>query len=128
MRRAFRTRTFLRWMRQAGLSDETLCRAVEEMANGLIDAHLGGNLVKKRVALPGRGKSGGTRTIVATHLGDRWFFLLGFVKNQRSNIDVHELEALQELAKLYLELDEQQLAHALNRGIFTEICHGNHEA
>ena len=43
-------------------------------------------------------------------------------------VDVHELEALQELAKLYLELDEQQLAHALNRGILTEICHGNHEA
>lgn len=57
MRRVFKTRFFTRWMRKTELSDAALCRAFVEMAQGLIDADLGGGLVKKRVALPGRGKN-----------------------------------------------------------------------
>jgi hypothetical protein len=41
-------------MRKAALSDAALCRAVIEMAAGLIDADLGGQVVKKRIALPGQ--------------------------------------------------------------------------
>jgi hypothetical protein len=36
-------------------------KAIAEMAAGLIDADLGGSVYKKRVPLPGRGKSGGAR-------------------------------------------------------------------
>ena len=57
----FKTRHFTRWMRKTTLTDAALCQAVREMANGLIDADMGGDVVKKRVALPGRGKSGGVR-------------------------------------------------------------------
>jgi hypothetical protein len=71
----FKTRYFGRWMRKSGLTDQKLCQAVQEMKAGLIDADLGGNLVKKRVALPGWGKSGGVRTLVATNKGNRWFFV-----------------------------------------------------
>lgn len=115
-------------MRKEGLSDEDLCQAVVEMAAGLIDADLGGNLVKKRVALQGRGKRGGARTLVATNRGDRWFFLLGFAKNERANIDLHELKALQELASQYVTLVDRQLDLAVDNGKLTEVCHGNHEA
>lgn len=59
MNRMFRTRTFTRWMRKAGLTDEALCNAVAEMAQGLVNADLGGHVVKKRVALAGQGKRGG---------------------------------------------------------------------
>lgn len=74
-------------MRKTELSDEALCKAVSEMEQGLIDADLGGHVVKKRVAVPGRGKSGGARTLVGTNFGNRWFFLFGFEKNERDNID-----------------------------------------
>jgi len=40
-------------MRKTGLTDKALCTAVSEMESGLIDADLGGGVVKKRVALPG---------------------------------------------------------------------------
>jgi len=40
-------------MKKAGLADDALCNAVSEMAQGLVDADLGGHVVKKRVALPG---------------------------------------------------------------------------
>lgn len=80
-------------MREAGLSDRGLCEAVSEMEYGLIDADLGGQVVKKRVALQGRGKRAGARTIIATNRGNRWFFLFGFNKNERANIDDGELKA-----------------------------------
>lgn len=98
MKRVFKTRYFSRWMRKTELTNSSLCEAVAEMVQGLVDADLGGGVVKKRVALPGRGKSGGARTLVATNKGNRWFFVFGFEKGDRANISDQELEALQDLA------------------------------
>src|SRR3546814_11291223 len=100
-------------MSKAGLADPDLRQSVTEMEAGLIDADLGGQVVKKRIALPGRGKRGGARTIVATNRGDRWYFIFGFGKNERANIDKHELRALQELASDLLGQDDKALAAAL---------------
>lgn len=127
MRRVLRTRTFTRWMRKAGLPDTALCRAVIEMAAGLIDADLGGHVVKKRIALPGQGKRGGARTLVATRLTDRWIFLYGFAKNERATIRDDELKALQEIASELLGLDERQLAVALAADELVEICDDDDE-
>ena len=60
---------------------------MEEMADGLVDADLGGGVYKKRVAMPGRGKRGGARVLLGSSLGTRWFFLYGFEKNERATID-----------------------------------------
>ena len=128
MRRVFRTRTFTRWMRKVGLTDNALCEAVSEMAQGLVDAGLGGYVVKKRVALPGQGKRGGARTIVATKMADRWFFLYGFGKNERANIDKDELKVFQEVAKDLLEFDDRQLTTALAAGEIVEVRNDNDEA
>jgi len=98
-----------------------LTAAVDEMVHGLIDADLGGHLVKKRLPLPGQGKRGGARTIVATRLGGRWFFLFGFGKNERANINDQELKALQEIAKDWLDLDDALLLVALKEGNITEV-------
>lgn len=114
-------------MRKAGLTDDALYEAVSEMAQGLVDADLGGHVVKKRVALPGQGKRGGARTIVATKLAGRWFFLYGFGKNERANIDKDELKMLQEVAKELLEFDDRQLATALAAGEIVEVCNDNDE-
>lgn len=74
MSRVFKLRHFSRWMRKTELTDADLCQAVHEMSQGLIDADLGAGVVKKRIATPGRGKSGGMRTLVATNKGNRWCF------------------------------------------------------
>jgi len=114
-------------MRKTDLTDGALCVAVSEMEAGLIDADLGGGVVKKRVALPGRGKSGGTRTLVATNKGNRWFFVFGFEKNQRANINKRELEALQDIATSLLRLNSNQLdAHVGNEAL-QEICHDDQD-
>ena len=123
MRRVFKTRHFSRWMRKTELIDRALCQAVEEMAQGLIDADLGGSIVKKRVGLAGRGKRGGARTLVATNKGNRWFFVFGFEKNERANISDKELEALQEIAADLLARTAQQLNKASEDDSLQEICH-----
>ncbi len=125
MRRVFKTRPFNRWLRKSDLTDAALCVAVNEMVAGLIDAELGGDVVKKRVALPGRGKRGGARTLVATRKGSRWFFVYGFEKNERANITSNELEALQTLAGSLLGLTATQLNTAVEDGSLQEICHGH---
>jgi len=122
MIRAFKTRHFHRWMRKTELTDSALLEAVTEMAAGLIDADLGGGVVKKRIGLAGRGKRGGARTLVATNKGHRWFFVLGFEKSERDNISDEELEGLQDLASSLLALTAPQLDAAVTDGTLQEIA------
>lgn len=122
MLRVFKTRHFQRWMRKTALTDAVLCKAVEEMAAGLIDADLGGGVVKKRVGLAGRGKRSGVRTLVATNKGTRWFFVFGFEKSDRANISAEELEALQAIASDLLIRTEKQLDDTVADGMLQEIC------
>ena len=125
MTRAFKTRHFCRWMRKTELTDSALCAAVLEMAQGLVDADLGGGVVKKRIGLAGRGKRGGVRTLVATNKGTRWFFVFGFEKNDLANIGDDELEALKDIAHDLLARTGAQLDEAVRDGALEEICHDN---
>jgi len=122
IKRIFKTRYFSRWFRKIGLSDVALCQVVKEMEQGLIDANLGRGVVKKRLALPGRGKRGGARTLVATNKDDRWFFLFGFEKNERANITTEELEGLREITRQLLGMTSEQLDEAVRDGSLQEIC------
>ena len=123
MRRVFKTRVFGRWLRKTGLRDSALCAAVSEMECGLVDADLGGGIVKKRVASPGRGKSGSARTLVATNRGSRWFFVFGFEKSERANVSAKEIEALQAVAADLLRLSSAQLDNHVASAALEEICH-----
>jgi len=123
VRRVFKTRHFSRWTRKCGLTQEALCLAISEMEKGLIDAELGGCVVKKRVPLPGRGKSGSTRTLLATNKGSLWFFMFGFEKNERANVSPTELEALKVLAADLLKRSSAELDGLVESKAFEEICH-----
>jgi len=121
--RVFKTRHFSRWMRKRRLLDAALCEAVSEMRRGLVDADLGGSVVKKRVALPGRGKRGGARTLVVTNKVDRWFFLFGFEKSERPDVSAKELQAVQAVAADLLQLASKELDALIGTGALQEICH-----
>lgn len=117
----YTTRWFDRWARKQGLAASSLCAAVHEMTKGLFDADLGSGLYKKRIARPGQGKSGGYRTLVATNQGNRWVFVYGFQKNERSNIDKSEEEALKKLAAHLLSLTAQAVTTAKQAGELIEV-------
>lgn len=117
----YKTRNFTRWALKVGLSDNTLIKAFQEMQVGLFDANLGGGIIKKRVALPGRGKRGSTRTLLVTNLEDRWIYVFGFEKNDRDNISAKELEALRILAGDLLRLSTKQIGDAIKNGSLVEV-------
>lgn len=117
----YKTRWFDRWARKEGLAASSLCAAVQEMTLGLVDADLGGGLVKKRIGRAGKGKSGGYRTLVATNKGNRWVFVFGFPKNERSNIDKDEAAALKKLAAHLLSLTSQAVTKAKQAGELIEV-------
>jgi hypothetical protein len=94
VRRIFKRKDFARWMTGEQLGDDSLCKAIREMEDGLIDSDLGGLLYKKRVARPGQGKRGGYRTLLAAKLGQRYVFLLGFAKGNMDNITPTEKKGI----------------------------------
>jgi hypothetical protein len=85
--RLFKTRTLAKFTRQNGIRDASLVAAVDNAMRGLVDADLGGHIIKQRVARRGRGKRGGFRMLIALR-PDLAIFLFGFAKNERENIDV----------------------------------------
>jgi len=124
-RRIFQTKIFSKWLDKSGLTDQDLLKAVKEMEKGLYEADLGGNVYKKRMAIGNRGKSQGARTIVATRLGIYWFFMFAFNKNERANINDHELAHFQKLAEFYLGLSVKQLDKVIKDKTLIEVKHDN---
>jgi hypothetical protein len=116
-----KTKEFRRWARKQNITDAVLLDAVSEMRSGLYEANLGSGLFKKRIARPGHGKSAGFRTLVATNKGNRWFFLYGFAKNDRANIDQTEEIALKKLASVLLSMAQHNLAKAQIEGELYEV-------
>ena len=120
----YKTKVFDKWARNNDLSDLSLCNAVKEMKVGLFDADLGGGLFKKRVAKSGGGKRGGFRTLLATNRNDKWFFVFGFEKNARDNIDMVEEKALRKYTNELLSYTKTSIDKLENDGKIIRIeCH-----
>jgi hypothetical protein len=119
--RIFKTKWLARFARREGIDDQSLREAIERAEQGLIDADLGGGLIKQRVARPGRGRSGGYRMIVGYRVKDRAVFLLGFAKNERENIEDDELVTLRSQAEKWLIADTAKIQEALEVGALQEI-------
>ncbi len=122
--RVFKTRAFSKYQRQENIADEKLVDAVRRAEMGLVEADLGGGLVKQRIARKGKGKSGGYRTLIAYKRAERCVFLFGFAKNDRANIDRVELEALKRVGQGFLELTDEQLAQTIAAERVSEVKYG----
>jgi hypothetical protein len=119
--RIFKTKWFVRFARREGIDDDAIREAVGRAEKGLIDADLGGGVVKRRVARPHEGKSGGFRSIVLFRAGERAFFVYGFPKSERESIRKDELEGFRKLAGEMLGYDDATLAKAVKGGALQEV-------
>lgn len=119
--RIFKIKKFARFAQDQGISDEMLVALARRALNGLIDADLGGGVIKQRLARKGEGRSGGYRTIIAFRAHHRTFFLHGYAKNQTENLTLQELRAFKKAAKIVLELSELSLQQQLNNGTIIEV-------
>lgn len=115
------TAEFDKFARKAKISDAALVDAIKRAEVGLVDADLGGGVVKLRIARPGQGRSGGFRTIVALMVGSSAFFLYGFAKNDMDNIGPVALEDYKDIAQVFQALPDDQLTAAIEAEIFREI-------
>ena len=123
--RTFKTKPFARFAGREGIVDARLCEAAERAAKGLIDADLGGGVIKQRIARPGQGRSGGVRALVLYRLGERAFFVHGFAKSARENLRRDELKALRDLADEMFGQDAHGLDAMLANGTISEVnCDG----
>ncbi|HUD14688.1 MAG TPA: type II toxin-antitoxin system RelE/ParE family toxin [Terracidiphilus sp.] len=120
----FKTKWFARFARNEQIADKSLQEAIARAERGLIDADLGGGLIKQRVARPGKGRSGGYRMIVAYRANHRAVFLLGFAKSERENISPDELVFLRELAGNWLGADATRMRKEIEAGNLQEIEDG----
>jgi len=119
--RTFKSKSFAKFARKEGITDGQLCKAIRDAENGLIDADLGGGVIKQRIARPNEGKSGGYRSIILFRAGDRAFFVYGFAKSAQANIDAGEEADFKELAFILLELNDEQIEKLLEAKKFTEV-------
>lgn len=121
MIRIFKIKGFMRFQRKERIADAALIEAIRLAESGLVDADLGGGLIKQRIARLGQGKRGGYRTLIAFRQKDRAFFVFGFAKNERSNIGTEELEELKTLAAIYFSLSENQIAELIENDEVVEL-------
>ena len=124
--RIFKTKALARFTKREAISDASLVSAIENARRGLIDADLGGGIIKQRVARPGQGKRGGFRMLIGFR-SDRavFFFLFGFAKNERDNIDDGQLTTLREIVASWFAADDRKIAQALKDGLLIEVNHGD---
>ena len=115
--RVFKTKWFARFARRERIADVSLRDAVRRAVDGLIDADLGGGVIKQRVARTGQGRSGGYRVLMAYRPEVRAVFIYGFAKSARENIGADELETARDIAKAWLEADANRLARAIADGL-----------
>jgi hypothetical protein len=119
--RIFKNGWFERFARKERLSDSALREAVEGAESGLVDADLGGGVIKQRVARPGKGKSGGYRTLILYRQGDRAIFAFGFAKSAQANISKADLALLKDSAAEALGWDGEELDRLVASGTLVEI-------
>jgi hypothetical protein len=101
----YKLKAFARFQRRERIEDKSLAKAVHRIEAGLIDADLGGGLIKQRVARSGQGKRGGYRTVIAYRRGESAVFLFGFAKSARGNVGDDEVDAWRRVGRAYLGLD-----------------------
>ena len=122
--RIFKTKWFARFARRERIRDDGLREVIERAERGLVDAELGGGVIKQRVARSGQGRSSGYRVMIAFRRGDKAVFLYGFAKSERENIDRGELATLQDIAAGWLKATDRQLERPLADGLLYEVDDG----
>jgi hypothetical protein len=119
--RIFKSKRFVRFARKERISDAKLCEAVLDAEAGKIDADYGGGLIKQRIARLNEGKSGGYRSIILFHRGERAFFVYGFAKSEQDNIDESDERDFKELAKILLAASDTELKNLVKNGKYVEV-------
>lgn len=121
--RIFKTRAFVKFADKQQITDAQLIEAITRAEAGLIDANLGSNIIKQRVARKGQGKSGSFRTLIFYRINQNHFFVVGFAKSEQDNISAKNLAALKLLVQQYAAYSTHQIDLLVAQNLLIEVIH-----
>lgn len=119
--RIFKNKFIAKFAEKQGIDDTDLREVVNRAENGLIDADLGGGVIKQRIARKGQGKSGGYRSIILFKQSDKAFIVYALAKSNRANITREELVIFKQAADVYLNYSDEELAALQQQNTIREI-------
>ena len=119
--------THTRFARKAQIADATLCEAVRNAEQGLIDADYGGGVIKQRLPRYNEGKSGGYRSVVLFRKQERSFFVYGFAKNEQDNISESDERDFKELAQALLGASDAEVESLVRASKYVEVKYNDEE-
>jgi hypothetical protein len=117
----YKNKPFARFAKKAHITDADLWKAAVQANDGMIDANLGGGVIKQRIARPRQGKSGGSRTIILFRKSDRAVYVFGFEKKDVANISASDLVAFREFAATYLGFTAAEMEQLVGNGTLYQI-------
>ena len=117
----YKNKPFARFAKKTRITDVDLWNAAQLANEGVIDADLGGGVIKQRIAAAGKGKSGGSRSIILFRKNDRAVYVYGFEKKDFANIGPNELEAFRELAQVVLGYTNAEIARRVEDGALLKV-------
>ena len=123
----YKNKPFARFARKARISDAALWKAASLANHGIFDADLGGGVIKQRIARPGEGKSGGSRTVILFRKGDRAVYVFGFEKKDMANISASDLLSFREFAEVYLGYSAVEMEELVKKGTILQVEAGEDE-
>jgi hypothetical protein len=107
--KAYLTKSSQREARSNGVSDTDCQEAIRRAERGLVDADLGGRLIKQRIPRGNQGAARGSRAVVFFKRGEIAIFLHLFAKSDKANLTKSELVLYLEFAKHLEELTQAKL-------------------
>ena len=119
--RIFKNKSFGKFANKEGITDVKLCKVIKEISDGKIDADYGGGVIKQRIARPREGTSGGYRSIILFRKDEKAFFVYGYSKKTRENINDAEEKAFKKLAAETFRYTDQQIKKLIEDGIYKEV-------
>lgn len=122
--RVFKNKWFDKFCKKNRINDEDLFQIIKDIKKGKIDADYGGGLIKQRLARNNQGKSGGYRCIILYRFKEKLFFVYGFAKKDRENLDSQEEMAFKDLAKEMFNLSDIDLNKLAEKKILIEVDYG----
>jgi len=115
---------FTRFAPKEKPSVQAILDAVDRAQHGLIDANLGGGVIKQRIARNGQGESGSYRSVVLLRKSGKAFFVYGFSKSAQHNIQDDELAQFKQSAKILFvlsDLSDDQISQLIKNREFEEV-------
>lgn len=112
--RIFKTSWFAKAAKKAGINDDDLCKAIDQVMKGQT-VDLGGGVYKKRL------NENKHRSIILAKGEFYWIYEFLFAKKDRDNIDDQELAQFRILADIYAKLSVEQIEKLVQNKSLVEI-------